>query len=311
MSGSPSMSRATITFDLHIPLLSLPGLLNITEENCPKDRALCLSRSRQGGVLEAANRCNRAGSRSASVGKAAPRFGATSCGRFRSNTSPPIANLPNVTLVNLQKNHGAEQLEELKSQVPVVILDGLDESGGAFMDTAAVMQHLDLIIACDTSIAHLAGALGRPVWLPLSTGADWRWLRNRNDSPWYPTMRLFRQKTLGDWDSVFAEMAAELKTQLASAAPKLYGPTQEKPETATNPTSSVPVEIAPGELIDKITILEIKQERITDREKLDHVRTELEILHQCRQRHLPQSAELEALTVSLKEVNLKTLGHRR
>ncbi len=73
------------------------------------------------------------------------------------------------------------------------------------------MMSLDLVVTCDTSIAHLAGALGRPVWVALKQNSEWRWLRDRDDSPWYPTMRLFRQKTAGDWPSVFAAMAQALR----------------------------------------------------------------------------------------------------
>ena len=82
------------------------------------------------------------------------------------------------------------------------------------MDTAAIMQHLDLVITSDTAMSHLAGALGVPTWVALTNVPDWRWLLDREDSPWYPTMRLFRQQTLGDWEGVFERMAAELKDRL-------------------------------------------------------------------------------------------------
>jgi ADP-heptose:LPS heptosyltransferase len=78
------------------------------------------------------------------------------------------------------------------------------------MDTAAVLRNLDLVIACDTAVAHLAGALGIGVWVALPFAADWRWLLDRSDSPWYPTMRLFRQKRRGDWAGVFQEIRAAL-----------------------------------------------------------------------------------------------------
>ena len=90
-----------------------------------------------------------------------------------------------------------------------VLPDDVD-AGGAFLDTAAVMQHLDLVVTADTSIAHLAGALGVPVWLALSTMADWRWLLEREDTPWYPALRLFRQTALADWGEPCAAMAASL-----------------------------------------------------------------------------------------------------
>ena len=80
-----------------------------------------------------------------------------------------------------------------------------------FSDTAAAMSHLDLIISPDTAVAHLAGALGRPIWLLLPHVAEWRWLMARDDSPWYPTMRLFRQHTRGDWTEAIGRMAADLK----------------------------------------------------------------------------------------------------
>ncbi len=79
-----------------------------------------------------------------------------------------------------------------------------------FSDTAAVVSMLDLVISVDTSVAHLAGALGKPLWLPLQFGADFRWLHDRADSPWYPSARLFRQHSTGDWPAVVAELAQEL-----------------------------------------------------------------------------------------------------
>jgi ADP-heptose:LPS heptosyltransferase len=79
-----------------------------------------------------------------------------------------------------------------------------------FVDTAALIQQLDLVIAVDTAIAHLAGALGKPVWLLLPSAPDWRWMQQRHDSPWYPTMRLFRQPAYGDWKSVMTQLREAL-----------------------------------------------------------------------------------------------------
>jgi ADP-heptose:LPS heptosyltransferase len=84
------------------------------------------------------------------------------------------------------------------------------DADGAFIDTAAIMPNLDLVVSTDTAIPHLAGALGVPTWLMLSHVAEWRWLRDRSDSPWYPTMRLFRQPAADDWEGAFAAAATAL-----------------------------------------------------------------------------------------------------
>ncbi len=108
---------------------------------------------------------------------------------------------------------------------PAADLAGLDPSAGIvdlaprlgdFHDTAAVIGQLDLVITVDTSVAHLAGALGRPVWLLLSHVADWRWLSDRDDSPWYPTMRIFRQDRPGDWPPVIARVAEAVKREAST-----------------------------------------------------------------------------------------------
>jgi ADP-heptose:LPS heptosyltransferase len=82
------------------------------------------------------------------------------------------------------------------------------------LDTAAIIMNLDLVITSDTAVAHLAGALGAAVLLALPAVPDWRWLLGRDDSPWYPTMRLFRQKSMGDWAGVFREIEAALRQQI-------------------------------------------------------------------------------------------------
>jgi tetratricopeptide (TPR) repeat protein len=122
-----------------------------------------------------------------------------------------IAKIPNVRLICLQKNAGAEQLhaqpEGMQVETPGADFDAGDD---AFLDSAAVMQQLDLIISSDTAIAHLAGALGCPVWLALKQVPDWRWMLEGGQSPWYPSMRLFRQRRNADWEGVFNEIYTEL-----------------------------------------------------------------------------------------------------
>ena len=124
----------------------------------------------------------------------------------------PLGDVPGVQLVSLQKGAGIEQLEAMGHRLSVVDLGReLDERVGPFMDTAAVMTQLDLIITADTAAAHLAGALGVPVWLALSRAPDWRWLLEGEVTPWYPTMRLFRQTERGDWEGVFLRIAQEVQ----------------------------------------------------------------------------------------------------
>ena len=129
----------------------------------------------------------------------------------------PLGEVGGVRLISLQKGFGVEQLASIKGDFDVLEHgDELDEAAGAFMDTAAIMMNLDLVVTSDTSIAHLAGGLGVPVWVALSSVPEWRWLLNRSDSPWYPTMRLFRQSVHGDWRSVFEQMQKELRDRMAS-----------------------------------------------------------------------------------------------
>jgi hypothetical protein len=123
----------------------------------------------------------------------------------------PLADLPNVTWVSLQKGAGARQRTEVSFGSRVLELADPDYMGAEEMlDTAALVQELDLVVTSDTVTAHLAGALGVPVWVALSTSPDWRWLRQREDTPWYPNMRLFRQHRRGEWAPVFERIATEL-----------------------------------------------------------------------------------------------------
>ena len=116
-----------------------------------------------------------------------------------------LAQLPGVRLISLQKGVGREQLEKL----PDLAVD-LGPELNEVADTAAVIRCLDLIITVDTAIAHLAGALAAPVWVALPMVPDWRWLLEREDSPWYPTMRLFRNTHIGPWDEVFGRIKSAL-----------------------------------------------------------------------------------------------------
>jgi tetratricopeptide (TPR) repeat protein len=128
---------------------------------------------------------------------------------FQLSDLEPLSHVPGVRLICLQKNDGTEQMPG--ANFPVESLGtAFDDGTDAFIDTASIMECLDLVITPDTALAHLAGGLGRPVWIALRHIPDWRWHVGRADSPWYPTARLFRQTSDGDWSPVFAEIAKAL-----------------------------------------------------------------------------------------------------
>jgi tetratricopeptide (TPR) repeat protein len=274
-------------FDVHAPLLSLPLVFGTTLEKVPADVPYLIADP----ILEQGWRDELSMSGGFKVGIAWQ--GNPQHKKDRQRSLPlvklaPLAQVPGIRLISLQKGPGTEQLRDAREQLPVIDLGSrLDEASGPFMDTAAVMKNLDLVITTDTATAHLAGALGVPVWVALPFAPDWRWQADRADSPWYPTMRLFRQPRPGDWEDVVCRMTEALR-QLVKTAPR---------------ARTVKVELAPGELIDKITILEIKSARLTESTKLANVRRELAALVEARDQALPPSDELARLTADLKAAN--------
>ncbi len=194
----------------------------------------------------------------------------------------PLAKIPGVRLLSLQVGAGREQLADV--DFPITDL-GCRMNPNSLCDLAAILVNVDLVITVCTAVAHLTGALGAPGWVALRAYPHWVWLLDREVTPWYPTLRLFRQKNEGDWNSVFAHMSSVLSERLAGAL-------QRRP---------LLVEISAGELIDKITILEIKNERILVEDKLRNIQRELETLRQACT--FPVSEELAQLTVELKKVN--------
>ena len=137
--------------------------------------------------------------------------------RFRSvplRQFAPLAAVPGVSLISLQLGSGREQL----ARTDFPIQDLFDPEPRDFAETAGLIEHLDLVISVDSAVAHLAGCLARPVWVLLPVNADWRWLRDRPDSPWYPTARLFRQTTFGDWNAVIPCLATELHARVENGS---------------------------------------------------------------------------------------------
>jgi tetratricopeptide (TPR) repeat protein len=200
--------------DFHVALASLPLLLGTTVETIPAPAPYLKAEA------------ERAAQWRARIGGHGFRIGISWQGKVRGVNDPfrafplaalaPLAALPGVRLISLQKGEGSEQLDHLPAGMVVERLgEDFDAGFDAFIDSAAVMEACDLVISCDTSVAHLAGALGRPAWTALKSVPEWRWLLERSDSPWYPTMTLYRQPRFNDWDSVFASMAGDLAQKLA------------------------------------------------------------------------------------------------
>lgn len=210
----------------------------------------------------------------------------------------PIAAIPGVRLISLCKGDGEAQLRDDTPPFEVEDLGpDFDRADQAFLDSAAVMGLCDLVITSDTALAHLAGTLGVPTWILLRRVPDWRWLRERADSPWYPSVRLFRQPRQGDWAAVFQAVREALLPWVARAA----GGASAAPQA---PAGSPRVPVSWGEVLDKISILEIKAERISAPGARANVARELAALSQVAGEGLPRSAELDALRAELRDINL-------
>lgn len=284
------------SFDAHSPLLSLPRLLGTTVATIPASAPYLRAEDRR--RAEWRGRLPRDGYRVGIVWQGNPAGGIDRGRSYPLACAAPLARVPGVRLISLQRLHGLDQLGRLPPDMTVETLgDDLDAGGDAFLDTAAVAMELDLIVTSDTAVAHLAGALGRPIWLVLRATPDWRWLLGRDDSPWYPTMRLFRQAAPGDWHGVFVRVADELAAVVAGDTDRLL------PPAAAPALAPICVEVSPGELLDKITVLQIKQERIADPAKLRNVAAEHALLAAAADRFLPRSPGLATLVARLRSVN--------
>lgn len=195
-------------FDVQVPLLSLPRILQIELATIPREVPyLSVDSQRVARWRDAL-----ASYRAFKVGVA---WRDSSRHRLdRARAIPPVhlarlAEVPGVELISLDEERAGPSVRDAMP-CKIAFLDDVDTGPDAFLDTAAVMKSLDLVITLDSALAHLAGALGVPVWVALGKSPDWRWLLDREDSPWYPTMRLFRQETQGDWPGVFDRMANAL-----------------------------------------------------------------------------------------------------
>ncbi len=194
-------------FDYLLPMMSAPRFFGTRPENVPAQVPYLTARTE---LVERWRDKLPAGR---------PRIGIVWQGS-RSHPADRLRSLPlealaplaqsGASLISLQKGEGRDQLANCSFAGQLVDFGEELDAAGPFLDTAALMTLVDLVVAVDTSLAHLAGALGVPVWVALHDVPDWRWLLHRSDTPWYPTMRLFRATEAGQWQPVIAQMAAEL-----------------------------------------------------------------------------------------------------
>jgi Flp pilus assembly protein TadD len=202
-------------FDIHAPLMSLPYLLGLEDPYWP-----------EAGAYLAAEPARRARWRDRLDADGGKTFDIAICWQgnpdYRAdhrrspplNAFEPLAAIDGVRLVSLQKSAAREQIAGQSWAGRILDLGPEIDNDGAFLDSAAILAEADLVITSDTAIPHLAGALGVETWLALPDVPDWRWGTTGDTTPWYPSLRLFRQASTGDWEGVFAALAAELKRRL-------------------------------------------------------------------------------------------------
>jgi hypothetical protein len=201
-----SANKLSIQPDVHVHLLDLPGIFGTTLNSIPTNIPYITPDPIL--VDQWASRLNvDEGFRISIVWAGSPHHARD---RNRSCSLADFANLakvPGLPFYSLQKGYVSIKPDNPPMGIKIV---NLDNELHDFADTAAVIANLDLVISVDTAVAHLTGAIGKPVWTLLPFAPDWRWLLKRNDSPWYPTMRLFRQNQPDDWTEVFEQVREKL-----------------------------------------------------------------------------------------------------
>jgi len=194
-------------FDFHIPLMSLPLAFGTTLDTIPDGTAYLPADTTAVRAWQS-RMAPHQGRRIGLAWSGNPKFGRARIKACPVGLMARLAAVAGCVFVSLQTGEAAAETAALRHSGSTV-LDYTAELGD-FKATAALVAALDLVISVDTAVAHLAGALGKPVWILLPYAADWRWLVDREDSPWYPSARLLRQPRRGDWDAVIARATAEL-----------------------------------------------------------------------------------------------------
>ncbi len=200
-------------FDAQLPLMSLPHVLGVGGELSASGAYLASHSARSSFWGERLR--DLRGMKIGLCWQGNPTYRDDSARSIPLEAFEPLMEMEGVSFVALQKEEGLGGLAACAERWPIVDWsEELDRDHGAFVDSAAIISQLPLVITSDTSIAHLAGALGRPVWLLLADVCDWRWGLESTETPWYPTMRLFRQRRSGDWGEVMSRVSQALGAQL-------------------------------------------------------------------------------------------------
>ena len=192
-------------------------------------------------------------------------------------TFAPITSSTQISLLSLQKGFGSEQLETCSFKDRFVSCQDQVNETWDFLETAAIIANCDLVITSDTSVAHLAGGMGKTTWLLLQKVPEWRWGLEGDTTFWYPSMRLFRQKERGNWEEVMERVAVALQEHFGSSSTPTEPAPAPQPSIKPEPIQDILAPISLGELIDKITILQIKTQHLQGT-ALENVKKELEAL---------------------------------
>ena len=193
-----------------LPLMSVPHVLGLAEDDLRADVPYLAAEPARVAVW--AKRLGAHGFKIGIAWQGNPKYTDDEKRSIPLAEFAPLAEIAGVRLISLQLGSGSDQIENVAFRDRIETLgEAFDAGPSSFLDTAAVMTRLDLVVISDTSIAHLAGALARPAFVALARVPDWRWLLDRDDSPWYPSLRLFRQSAPGDWPGVFARIAEAVR----------------------------------------------------------------------------------------------------
>ena len=198
-------------FDVHVPLLSIPGILSMGLDALPNQVPyLQVPVNKQeywAGRLKSPDQLKIGITWQTSTEQLSSSFKSCPLQAYAA-----LFGIEQVKWISLQK-----EIPDSDLPLPPDIMD-ISEDLADFSDTAAVISELDLVISMDTAVAHLTGALGKPVWLLLSTAGDWRWMKDRNDSPWYPTMQIFRQTNFNDWNEILTRIRPQIEKLIVDKA---------------------------------------------------------------------------------------------